>query len=162
MADQSPQDAFSNAMTSAMAQAKSAGDEFARMFADLKIPGLPDSEALMAAHKRNMDALTQANRAAMEGAQAVGRRHMEIMQQSMAEITETMRALASADAPQDRAAKQAELLRRGYERALDNAREMSALIQQANGQAVGVLNQRFVEAMDEVKALVDQAKPKPE
>ena len=37
-------------------------------------------------------------------AQAVAKRHMEIMQQTMAELSETMRALASAEAPQAKAA----------------------------------------------------------
>ena len=166
MSDDRPENAagapFAQAMTSAMAQAKSAADDFARMFADIKLPAMPDSEALIAAHKRNMDALTQANRAAMEGAQTVARRHMEIMQQTMGEISETMRTLAATDAPQDRAAKQAELLKRAYERAVANTRELSELIQHANGEALSVLNQRFVEAMDEVKSLMHQTAPKPE
>ncbi len=147
---------FSTAMTAAMDQAKSAADDFTRMFADMRLPAMPDSEALISTHRRNMDALTRANRAAMEGAQAVARRHMEIMQQTMAEISETMRTLAAGDAPQDRAAKQAELLKRAYERAVANTRELSEMIQHANGEALSVLNQRFVEAMDEVKSLMHQ------
>ncbi len=166
MSENNPRDTpgapFASAMTQAMSQAKSAADDFARMFADMKLPAMPDSEALMAAHKRNMDALTRANRAAMEGAQAVARRHMEITQQTMAEISETMRSLAATDAPGDRAAKQAELLKRAYERAVANTRELSELIQHANGEALSVLNQRFVEAMDEVKSLMHQAAPKTE
>ncbi len=157
MPEAKPEEALRAPFTQAMAQAKSAADEFARMFTDMKLPAVPDSEALMAAHKRNMDALTQANRAAMEGAQAVARRHMEIMQQTMAEITETMRALTASPTPQDRAAKQAELLKTAYERAVANTRELSELIKQANGEALKVLNQRFVEAVDEVKALMHQA-----
>ncbi len=104
-----------------------------------------------------MEALSAANRVALEGAQAVAQRHMEIMQQTMSELTEAMRALATADAPQAKAAKQAQLLKQAYERAVANAREMSELIQRANGEAIGVLNQRFAEAMDEVKTLAEKA-----
>jgi phasin family protein len=141
----------------AMGQARSAAEDFTKMFADLKLPAMPDTEALLAAHRRNMEVLSAANRIALEGAQAVAKRHMEIMQQTMAELSETMRALSSTEGPQAKAAKQAELLKRAYERAVANTKEMSDLIQHANGEALAMLNQRFVEAMDEVKQLMEKA-----
>ena len=147
-----------NAIANAMAQARSATEDFTRLFSEMKLPPVPDMEALMTAHRRNMEALSAANRVALEGAQAVARRHMEIMQQTMAELTETIRSLAGADAPQDKAAKQADLLKHAYERAVANTKELSDLIQKSNGEAIGLLNRRFAEAMDEVKALMDKAK----
>ncbi len=140
-----------------MDQAKQAAEEFTRMLSEVKLPALPDMEALLTAQKRNIEALSAANRVALEGAQAVAQRHMEMMQQSMAELTDAMRALATTDAPQAKAARQAELLKQAYEHAVANAKEMSDLIQRANGEAIGVLNQRFAEAMDEVKALAEKA-----
>jgi phasin family protein len=141
----------------AMGQARTAAEDFTKMFADLKLPAMPDTEALLAAHRRNMEVLSAANRIALEGAQAVAKRHMEIMQQTMAELSETVRALSSTEGPQAKAAKQAELLKRAYERAVANTKEMSDLIQHANGEALAMLNQRFVEAMDEVKQLMEKA-----
>ena len=87
----------------------------------------------------------------------MARRQSEIMQQTMTEMGDSIRALSAAEAPQDKAAAQAELLKRAYERAVANTKELSDLIQQANGEALGQLNQRFTEAMDEMKALVAQA-----
>ena len=78
----------------AMGQAKHAAEEFTRMVAQMKFPALPDATALLGAHQRNMEALSAANRITMEGAQTVAKRHMEIIQQTMAEMTETMQALA--------------------------------------------------------------------
>ena len=150
-----------NPFTQAMGQAKSAAEEFSKLFGDMKLPampGLPGTEALMEAHRRNIEALSAANRIALEGAQAVARRNMEIMQQTMTELTETMRALASADAPQTLMALQADRLKAAYERALANCREVGDLIQRANGEALGPLNKRVAEAMDEVKALMNKAK----
>ena len=131
--------------------------DFTRFFADMKLPAMPDMEAFMSAHKRNMDVLSAANRVALEGAQAVARRHMEIMQQTMTEMSDTMKALASADAPQDKAMKQAEMVKRAYERAVANMKELSDLIQKSNGEALGMLNKRFGEALDEFKAIVAKA-----
>lgn len=128
--------------------------DFTRLFAEMK---LPDMQALIDAQRRNMETLSAANRVALEGAQAVARRHMEIMQQTMAELSEAMQALASADAPQARAAKQTEMLKRAYERAVANMKELSELIQRSNGEALQLLNSRFSEAMDEVRKLMEQA-----
>jgi phasin family protein len=140
-----------------MEHAKQAAEEFTRMLGEMKLPALPDMEALVTAQQRNMEALSAANRVALEGAQAVAQRHMEIMQQTMAELTEAMRALTTVEAPQAKAAKQAELLKQAYEHAVANASEMSELIQRANGEAIGLLNKRFAEALDEVKTLVEKA-----
>ncbi len=146
------------AMAHVMGQAKTAAEEFTRMFSEMKMPAMPDMEALLTAQRRNMEAMSAANRIALEGAQAVAKRHMEIMQQTMAEMTETMRALASTEAPQAKAAKQADLLKRAYERAVSNTKELSDLISRSNGEAIGTLNKRFTEAMDEVKQLMHHAK----
>ena len=147
-----------NPFTQAMGQAKTAAEDFTKLFADMKLPALPDTEALLNAHRRNFEAFSAANRIALEGAQAVAKRHMEIMQQTMAELTETMRSLATAEAPQAKAARQAEMLKAAYERAVANTRELGDLIQRSNGEALGLLNKRFAEAMDEVKTLMAKAK----
>ena len=132
--------------------------DFTKIFAEMKIPTLPNMDAFVAANRKNMETLAAANRIALEGAQAVGRRHIEIMQQSMTEVTEAMKALSSLEAPQAKAAKQAEMLKSAYERAVANMKELSDLIQHSNGEALALINKRFAEAMDEVKALA-QHKP---
>ncbi len=134
-------------------------EEFTKLFADMKMPAAPNAEALMRAHQRNIEAMSAANRIALEGAQAVAKRHMEIMQQTMTELTETLRAMASAGAPQEKAARQAELLKAAYERAVANTRELGDLIQRSNGEALGTLNRRVAEAMDEVKQLIGPGGP---
>lgn len=129
-------------------------DEFMRIFTEMKLPTMPDISAITAAHQRNIEALTTANRLAMEGAQAVARRNMEIMQQALGEMNETIRALTSDEAPQAKAARQAELMKAAYEKAMANMREMSDLIQKSNTEAMGVLNSRVSAALDELRGLM--------
>ena len=78
---------------------------------------------------------------------------MEIMQQTMSEMSENLRDIASPESPQARAAKQAEMLKTAYERAVAHIKELADLIQRSNGEALSMLNARFTEAMDEVKQL---------
>ncbi len=127
--------------------------DFSRMFADMKFPAMPDMDAFVTATRRNMEAFAAANRIALEGAQAVARRHTEIMQQSMAEMTEAMRALSANEAPQAKAARQADLVKSAYEHAVANMKELHDLMQKSHEEAMGLLNKRFGEAMDEVKTL---------
>ena len=127
-----------------------------KMMADFRLPAMPDLDALAAAQRRNIEALTAANRIALEGAQAVAKRHMEILQASMSDMTEAMRGAATTD-PKEAASRQAEMLKGSYERAVGNMKELADLIQKSNSEALGLLNKRFTEAMDEVRTLVEKA-----
>ncbi len=132
--------------------------EMTRRFTEMRFPTMiPDSSALLAAHRRNMEVLSNANRLALEGAQAVARRHMEIMQQTMTELSEHVRELSTAESPQAKAARQADLVKKSYERAVANIRDLSDLIQRSNGEALAVLSERFKEAMDEVRGLLEKS-----
>jgi len=131
--------------------------DFTKIFAELKFPAVPDIDAFVSASRRNIETLTAANKVALEGAQAVARRHMEIVQQSMSEISEAVRSLATSDTPQAKAARQAELLKAAYERSVANIKELSDMIQHSNEEALQLLHRRFTEAMDEVKLLADKA-----
>ena len=134
--------------------------EMTRRFTEMRFPTMiPDSSALLAAHRRNMEVLSNANRLALEGAQTVARRHMEIMQQTMTELSEHVRELATTETPQAKAARQAELVKKSYERAVANIKDLSDLIQHSNAEALHVLSDRFREAMDEIKGLLERAEP---
>ena len=135
----------------------SAMGEFTKLLNGMKLPAMPDMDMLMSAHRRNLETLSAANKVALEGAQAIARRNMEIMQQTMSELTEGMRHFSAAEPPQARAARQADMLKLAYERAVSNMQEIGGLIQKSNGEALTLLNHRFTEAIDEVKALVTKS-----
>lgn len=127
-----------------------------KLMGDMKLPPMPDMEAVLAAYKRNLEALTEANRVALEGAQAVARRHMEIMQSTMSGLSSTMKELSANQTPATRAAKQAELLRKAYEDAVTNTQELGDLIKKSNAEAMNKLNKRFSEAMSEMQTLLEK------
>src|SRR4029453_9333575 len=107
-------------------------EQFSKRIAEMQSLVIPDVDALTTAHRRNMEALSAAYRATLEGAQAVARRNAEIMQQAMAEMQEAVKAVASAQAPEEKAAKQLELLKAAYQRSVANMKELTELIQKAN------------------------------
>lgn len=134
-------------------------EEIMKLFGSMKMPNAEHLQTLAEAQKRNLEAMVAANRLAMEGAQAVAKRNLEIMQQSMAELAQSMHGMATLDAnPAQKAQQQAEAMKAAYERAVANMKELSDLIQKSNGEAMEVLNRRFAEAMEEVRGLMGQAR----
>jgi phasin family protein len=131
--------------------------DFTKVMADFKFPAM-DMDAILATQRKNIETFSAANKVALEGAQAIAKRNMEIVQSAVAEMTEAMKALSGTDAPQAKAAKQAEIMKAAYEKAVANMRELADMIQRANGEALGLINKRFAETMDEMKSMMEKAK----
>ncbi len=127
--------------------------DITKMFAEFRLPAMPDMTALAKAQQKNLEAITAANKVALEGARAVAERHMEIVQQSVAEMQDAMRSMAEPGAAQEQAAKRADMAKAAYERAVGQMQELADLIQKSSGEALSVLHARFAEAMEEVKSL---------
>ena len=107
-----PVDHAQKAMTESAQGMKAGMDQAASTAQDMGRQRMEKGMAVfLQAQRRNMEVLSAANRVALEGAQTVAKRHMEIMQQTVAEMTEAMREMASPDSPQVKAARQAEMLK---------------------------------------------------
>ena len=132
--------------------------DITKIMAEFRMPAMPDMTELAKAQQKNLEAITAANKVALEGARAFAERHMQIVQQSMAEMQDAIRSMASPGDPQQQAAKQAEMAKAAYERATAQMQELADLIQKSSGEALSVLHKRFAEAMEEVKNLSGQTK----
>lgn len=136
---------------------KTPHEAFTAAFGEMKLPKAPDMEALLATHRRNVEVLAEANRLAVEGAQAMLKRQAELAQQAMSAFTEGLQELSTAEPPGAHAARQAKLMKQAYERTVRNAREMADLVARANTEALELLNTRISEAMEEVAQLLSKA-----
>ena len=134
--------------------------DMTRYLVDMKVPGV-DVDTLVSAQKKNMEALTSANKAAFEGMQALMKRQAEIFRQSMEEASAMASALTASGSPQDKISKQAELARAAFEHALVNAKELSDIVARSNNDVAGLINERMTQAMDELKAALEQATTPP-
>jgi phasin family protein len=127
-------------------------DEFSKMLKQYKLPGV-DLDSLIASQKKNVEALTSANKVAFEGLQAVAKRQTEILQETMNEASKAIDVLAKAGSPQEVAAKQAELAKDAFERALANMRELAEMVAKANQEATNTINTRISATLDEIKEM---------
>jgi len=130
-----------------------------KLFQDIKFNGLNgfsgfDLEAVMAGQRRNIEAFTAASQAALEGLQTLAKRHAEMVRQSVDESNKAMKEMFAAGSPEEKAARQAELTKAAYERAVANTRELTQLVARSQNEAIDVLNKRVAEGLDEVKGFI--------
>lgn len=127
--------------------------DFNKMLQDVNVPGV-NMQALVEAQRRNLEALTAANQMTLQGMQAVAKRQAEILAQAMAEVAQAGQELASSGNPQQMSAKQAELVKEAFERAIGNTRELAELVNRTNNEASDVINKRISESLDELRDLL--------
>jgi phasin family protein len=121
-----------------------------KAFGDMKLPGI-DVEAVAASQRKNLEAFTQANQLAVEGAQSLARRQVEIVRQAVDEASQALREWTEAGAPEDRIAKSVELSKQAYEKGIANARELTELATKASTDVFSVIARRFSEGFDELR-----------
>ncbi len=132
-------------------------DQVTKMLQSFQTPGI-DMKALVTSQKKNIEAVTNANRAVVEGLQAVARRQTEILQETMNEASKAIDVLSKAGSPQEAAAKQADLAKDAFERALSNMRELADMVAAANQNATNTINARISETLDEIKEMALKVK----
>jgi phasin family protein len=131
--------------------------DISKLTADYKLPGV-DMDQLLVAQRKNIEALTAANQLAFEGMQAVLRRQTEILRQSMEQASSMVTELMATGAPEDKVAKNAELAKVAFEKALANMRELAEMVAKSNAEAAEVISKRVSESLDELKVAVQKAK----
>lgn len=132
-------------------------EEFTKAFSQFQLPGV-DVKSILDSQQKNLEALTAANKAAVTGFQAVASRQAELMKQSMTETAAAAEDLVKSGSPQDAAAKQAELVKTTFEKALADMTEIAEMVAKTNAEASAAINQRITESLDEIKKLASSAK----
>jgi phasin family protein len=124
--------------------------DLTKMMGEYQIPGVDWSE-LMASQQKNLQALAKANQLLVEGAQAVVRREIEILQKAMAEVAAASKDMMQQGDPQAQASKRLELAQASFEAAIQNMRELAEVAGRSNREALEVINQRALEGFEEIK-----------
>jgi phasin family protein len=136
-----------------MADARSYPFDFdmTRMFADLRFRPL-DVEAVWAAQRRNVEALSQANQAAVDGVQKLARSHIELTRQAFEGWSTLLREWAQPASTEDRIAKNTEYAKQLLEKGISHGREMATIAAKAGTDAAEILHKRANEGLDELRA----------
>ncbi len=137
--------------------------DFAKMFempkqlGDFKFAPV-DMEGVVATQRKNVEALAQANQLAVESMQAIARRQGEIFRAMMEEASSAMREVMAAGSPEEKAAKQTEIVKDAFQRAVGNMRELAELVAKSQTEAMDVVQKRVADSLDELKAQIAKKK----
>jgi phasin family protein len=123
-----------------------------KVFADF--PWRPlDVEAVWAAGRRNVEALSKANRLALEGAQDVARRQVELVRQGFEDFSALLRDLSQPVSPEERIAKNTDYAKTMIEKGVSHSRELAMMATKTGSEAAEILNKRAAEGLDEFRAM---------
>lgn len=111
-----------------------------------------DTEAVMAAHRRNVEAMTNAGQILADGARSFTQRQSEIMQARMSEFSAKAEGYMKAPKPGEmNVQSQVEDAKSAYEQAVTDARELMEIVTKAQADALHVVNQCVLTNLEEMK-----------
>ena len=129
--------------------------DLTKMFADFRFRPF-DVEAVWAAQRRNIEALSQANQAAVEGVHAVARRQIELTRETFEGFSALLRDLAQPASTEDRIAKNTEYVKQMLEKGVNHGREIASIAAKAGTEAAEILHKRASESLDEIRNYTTQ------
>ena len=130
-------------------------DMFSRFGRDLKVPNV---EAILAHHRKNLEALEKSARAGAAGATSLLSRQREMLQDTLREISDMAQNYKAPGNPQELMTKQAEFAKKSFEAALKNAGEVAELVKRSGTESVEILRERIKEAMEEIRSGYEKKK----
>ena len=130
-------------------------DMFSRFGRDLKVPNV---EAILEHHRKNLEALEKSARAGAAGATSLLSRQREMLQDTLREVSDMAHNYKAPGNPQELMSKQAEFAKKSFEAALKNASEVAELVKRSGTESVEILRERIKEAMEEIRSGYEKKK----
>ena len=133
-------------------------EQYKEFFGKFNLPNL-DMTALTEGQSKNVQALTAANRAMLEGTQTLMKRQGEMVKQVLNEASEAAKSLASSSTPQEAVTKQIKVIEDSVGEALANFAEISEMVRNTQDETTKLVTARFNESMEELRANIGKLKP---
>jgi len=127
--------------------------DFTKLLEQYTLPGV-DMTSVIEARRKDIDAITEANKIAYEGMQALVQKQTEILSKSMQEIQAAAQKMTAGGDPAEAMAKQGEFVQQGLQTALNNMRELAEMAQKSQAEALAVITKRAEESIEEAKSMM--------
>lgn len=125
--------------------------DISKFFEQMKVPGL-DMDKLVETQRKTVEAMIEAQQTTSEVYQGVIRRHVEMMQSSMEDMSAALNDVMKQESPSDAAAKQLSFVQKSLESNFANLRELAEMTSGAHSQAFKIMQDRFSESLAALKA----------
>lgn len=114
-----------------------------------------DIKTIMETQRKNMQAIAEANTCFMSGWQALAKCQTEMLSQIVQDNTAIARESMAEGTPQDKFARQTEILKSSYKRTIENAQELGEIARRNTMEAAELLNRRAAASFAEIKNAAD-------
>ena len=128
-----------------------------RMLASLNMPPL-DLDAMAAAQRKNIEAMSAACLVALDCIQESARRQASLLAETVDQVFATARGISAEGKMNGSPTGHIEAQRALMERSLAGMRELADLIAKSNSEAFEIVSRRAADCLDEMKDLASNAK----
>jgi phasin family protein len=133
-------------------------EQIKELLGKFSLPNL-DTKALMETQSKNVQALTEANRAILESTQSLFQRQTEMMKQVLEEASEAVKVLGSVSRPREAAEKEIKLIEDSVGKALANFTEISDTVRKTQDETTKLVTNRLNESLAELRASIAKLTP---
>ena len=130
-------------------------EKVTEMFAAAKMPAF-DTDAMMTAHQKNVDAMIAANKVIVAGYQDLYKRQVALFEAAVADAKDKVAQVQGQPLTAEQAARNIETMRAAFEKAAGDVKELAEMVQKANTGAFEIVKARAEEAMAEFKAAAEK------
>lgn len=149
-------DKFYNFDADKMAEMFKMPTDMNKMFEGMKVPGF-DTQAMIDAQNKNMEAFVEANKAAAAGYQEVFKAQVSMFEETMSSLQKQMSEMKMDQMTTEGASRQIELMKETFEKGLASLTELGETAQKANTEAFEIMRSRMQNSLDEMKDMAAKA-----
>jgi phasin family protein len=126
--------------------------DITKIMEQFKLPGI-DMSAILEARRKDIEALTHANKIAVDGLQSLAEKQAEILRETMEEAQSAIKRMAGG-APLASATKQGELVQRAFQKALANMQALAEMTGKSQAESFAVISKRVKQNIQDSKLMI--------
>lgn len=127
--------------------------DFTKIAGEFKIPTVT-METMVETGRKNFAAMTTLSTAAVESMKTIAQRQGDMFRVAMEDFSKHGSDVLSAATVEEKAAKQIDFVKKSYEAALANTKEIAELYSKSQSEALSAISERVAELTEEVKAAI--------
>ncbi|MEM9332057.1 MAG: TIGR01841 family phasin [Pseudomonadota bacterium] len=125
-------------------------DMFQKFGENLKLP-TPDVNAVVNYHRNNIQAMQEVAQVASSGTQAMMAKQREVLEETLAEITDMIQDASQMKDPGKMMSNQMDFAKKSFDATIKNTTEMSEILRDANMQSYEILKKRVQDSIEEIR-----------
>lgn len=134
--------------------------EAPEMFNEFVNMGVFDKEKVMKSHRKNIEALTEANKTAVEVLKSLTQLQSQYMKKSFEDMTSLMQGMMNPGAPRNPLEAQTTAIKNQIDRTLEHNRAITTTLADSHQEIYKIFNNRISSGIQDVKESSDALKKK--